>query len=242
MRIIPAIDIIEGKAVRLEKGNFLKKKVYADKPLEVAKSFEDHGLRYLHLVDLDGAKSGRVMHQKILEEIKSGTSLIVDYGGGIRTLEDGESLKDAGADQINLGSIAVKNLVLTERFLKSFGPEFVILSPDVKGKQIAIHGWQEESEVQIFDFIKDYHLKGVNYFVCTDISKDGMLAGSSVDLYKEIIDRQPDIKLIASGGVTKIQELEELKELGVNGAIIGKAIYEGRMTLRDLGHFIKSQS
>jgi phosphoribosylformimino-5-aminoimidazole carboxamide ribotide isomerase len=234
MRIIPAIDIIDGNAVRLEKGDFDKKKIYAKDPVEVAKSFQDAGLQYLHLVDLDGAKAGKVINQKLLERIKRETSMTVDYGGGIRTIKDVVSLKNAGADQVNIGSLSVKDPALTQEIIDTFGPEFIILSPDVLNGKIAINGWQEESQIDIMDYLEDYAGKGIKYFVCTDISKDGMLSGSSVDLYRKILEAQTEIKLIASGGVAAIDELDELIEIGLNGVIIGKAIYEGRISLKEL--------
>lgn len=242
MRIIPAIDIINGKCVRLEKGDFSKKKVYAEDPVEMAKSFEGEGLKYLHLVDLDGAKSGKVKNLPILEKIKNKTSLIVDFGGGIRSVDDINSLFDAGADQINIGSLSVNNPVAVYEILETFDPQKIILSPDVIGNKIAIHGWQEQSEKDIFEFIADFSSRGVSYYVCTDIEKDGMLTGSSIDLYKSIIEKTssefPDLKLIASGGVKELSELEQLEELGLDGVIIGKAIYEGRIKLKYLRDYV----
>jgi phosphoribosylformimino-5-aminoimidazole carboxamide ribotide isomerase len=238
MRIIPAIDIIEGKAVRLEKGDFDRKKVYADDPVEVAKSFEEAGLKYLHLVDLDGAKVGRVQNQDLLERIKSSTNLIVDYGGGIRTKDDVYLLKNAGADQVNIGSLSIKDLDLTDDIISTFGPEFIILSPDVINGRIAINGWQDESDIDIMDYLAVYVEKGIEYFVCTDISRDGMLSGSSIELYTRILEGQKDIKLIASGGVAEIDELDRLNEIGINGVIIGKAIYEGRISLKELERYV----
>lgn len=238
MRIIPAIDIIDGNAVRLEKGDFDKKKVYAKDPVEVAKTFAGAGLKYLHLVDLDGAKLGSVQHQKLLERIKASTDLIVDYGGGIRKKEDVLSLKNAGADQVNIGSLSVKDKELTGEIISTFGPQFIILSPDVVNRKIAIHGWQEESDIEIMDYLSDYVAQGIEYFVCTDISKDGMLGGSSIELYADILEHQTDIKLIASGGVAAIGELDQLKDIGIDGVIIGKAIYEGRISLRELEQYV----
>ncbi len=238
MRIIPAIDIIDGQAVRLEKGDFDKKKVYASNPVEVAKSFEDAGLQYLHLVDLDGAKAGSVQNQKLLERIKTQTGLTVDYGGGIRTSQDVISLQDAGADQVNIGSLSVKDPELTNEIIEQFGCEFIILSPDVMNNKIAINGWQEESEIDIMDYLEDYTSKGIQYFVCTDIAKDGMLSGSSIELYSNILEVQKDIKLIASGGVAELDELDQLKQLGLDGVIIGKAIYEGRISLKELERYV----
>ncbi len=242
MRIIPAIDIINGKAVRLEKGDFLKKKVYADDPVEVAKMFEASGLQYLHLVDLDGAKEGRVVNQALLEAIKTETALTVDFGGGVRSLGDVESLKNAGADQVNIGSLAVKKPDMISEFVERFGADFIVLSPDVNGRKIAIHGWQEESDIEIIDFIHRFAKVGISYFVCTDISKDGMLAGSSIDLYRDILQQENEIKLIASGGVADFDELGRLDEIGIEGVIIGKAIYEGRISLKALEQFTSKSS
>lgn len=238
MRIIPAIDIIGGSAVRLEKGDFLKKTIYNSDPVEVAKSFEDAGIKHLHLVDLDGAKEGKVVNLAILENIKTATSLIVDFGGGIRNVEDIHSLRNAGADQVNIGSLSVKNKKLTEAIINEFGSDYIILSPDVIDMKVAVHGWQEESKIHILDYLEDYKKKGIDYFVCTDIAKDGMLTGSSVDLYKQILSKQSDIKLIASGGVAEFEELIKLKEIGVEGVIIGKAIYEGRISLKQLQEYV----
>ncbi len=234
MRIIPAIDVIDGKAVRLEKGNFAKKKIYADHPLEVAKMFEDSGIEYLHLVDLDGAKIGAVKNQKILEDIKTNTNLIVDYGGGIRNLKDIESLFNSGADQINIGSLSIQNPELMYSFLETFDTKKIILSPDVLQMKIVVNGWQESSEIHIFDYIQNYIQRGIEYYVCTDIEKDGMLTGSSINLYKAILSDFPKLKLIASGGVADIEEIAILKDAGLNGVIIGKAIYEGRISLKQL--------
>lgn len=238
MRIIPAIDVIDGKAVRLEKGDFNKKKIYAEDPVEIAKQFQDAGIRYLHLVDLDGAKKGELVNQSILEKIKNQTSLTVDFGGGIRTIEDLKSLFEAGADQINIGSLSIKAPEKIDAFLKAYNADKIILSPDVKNRKIAVHGWQEESDIDIFEYIDNYVKKGISYYVCTDIEKDGMLSGSSIGLYQEILKRNNKIKLIASGGVSNIDELDELRKSGLNGVIIGKAIYEGRITLKSLTTYV----
>ena len=242
MRIIPAIDIIEGKCVRLEKGDFSKKKIYGENPVEMAKSFEDAGIQYLHLVDLDGAKSGAVKNQKILENIKKQTKLKVDFGGGVRSMEDLTKLFDAGADQINIGSLSVKNPEIIYQMLENFDANKIILSPDVINNKIAIHGWQEESDMDIFEYIKNYLSHGVQYYVCTDIEKDGMLSGSSIELYKAILSNfkreAKGIKLIASGGVKGIAELAELESAGLEGVIIGKAIYEGKISLKNLSEYV----
>lgn len=238
MRIIPAIDIIGGKAVRLEKGDYDKKKIYDDEPLEVAKRFEGAGIKYLHLVDLDGAKQGQVINLKILEGIKSRTSLTVDFGGGIRSLSDMRSLFDAGADQVNIGSLSVKDPDKILAFVEVFSADKIILSPDVKNKKIAVSGWQETSKKDVFEYISEFRRIGIANYVCTDIEKDGMLTGSSIDLYKEILERQGDINLIASGGVKGIDELKALKDANLYGVIIGKAIYEGKILLKDLEQYV----
>lgn len=237
MRIIPAIDIIDGKCVRLEKGDFSKKKIYADNPVEMAKSFEDHGLQYLHLVDLDGAKAGKIINFKVLENIKSTTSLIVDFGGGIRSVKDVRNLIDAGADQVNIGSLSVKKPEVIDEMLMYFSPDVLVLSPDVIQRKIAIHGWQESSEMDLLDYISNFLSKGISHFVCTDIEKDGMLSGSSIDLYQEVMETFENIRLIASGGVTDLNELDRLFEIGIDGVIIGKAIYEGRISLKNLSAY-----
>lgn len=238
MRIIPAIDIIDGKCVRLEKGDFLKKKVYAEDPLDMAMLFEDHGIRYLHLVDLDGAKIGKVQNQKILERIKNKTDLIIDFGGGIRNHQDVASLINAGADQINIGSLSIKDIPAVDQILELYDPSIIILSPDVINRKIAIHGWQESSDIELSDYILDYSKKGIQYYVCTDIEKDGMLLGASVNLYKDLLDEFPAIKLIASGGVKDITDIEQLNTINVDGVIIGKAIYEGRIDLNNLKDYV----
>ena len=236
MRIIPAIDIIDGKCVRLTQGDYAQKKIYSDSPTEVAASFEQAGLRYLHLVDLDGAKAGKVTNWKVVESICATTNLTVDFGGGIKTEEEVMRLFESGVQQINLGSIAVRNPALVSNWIRKFGPEKIILSADVKEEMIAIGGWLEESRISVFDFIADYLEKGIRYVTCTDISTDGMLQGPNVTLYKRLLKRFPDIKLIASGGVSKMQDVEELKAINVDGVILGKAIYEGRIDLGELGN------
>lgn len=233
MRIIPAIDIIDGKCVRLSKGDYNSKKIYNENPLEVAKEFEDAGIHYLHLVDLDGAKSKHVVNYKILEQICVKTNLKVDFGGGIKSDEDIKIAFESGANQITGGSIAVKDADLFESWIKTYGSEKIILGADAMNGKIATDGWLETSEMELIPFIKEYQSKGIEYVICTDISKDGMLEGSANDLYRDILD-QADIKLIASGGVTSMKDIEELIEMKCDGAIIGKAIYEGRITLKEL--------
>lgn len=237
MRIIPAIDLIDGKCVRLTQGDFAQKKIYNENPLEVAKEFEDAGLRYLHLVDLDGAKAGKVTNWKVAESITAHTNLHVDFGGGIKTHEEIQQLFDLGIQQVNLGSIAIKQPEKVYPWIQAFGAAKIILSADVKDELIAISGWQENSNTTIQDFIRDYHAKGIEYVTCTDIHTDGMLSGPNIKLYQKLLNLFPFIKLIASGGVSSLADLKELKKINVDGVIIGKAIYEGRVKLADLESF-----
>ncbi|MDR5590374.1 1-(5-phosphoribosyl)-5-[(5-phosphoribosylamino)methylideneamino]imidazole-4-carboxamide isomerase [Christiangramia sp. SM2212] len=238
MRIIPAIDIIEGKCVRLSKGDYNTKKIYNENPLEVAKSFEDHGIEYLHLVDLDGAKSKHIVNHKILEQITSKTELKVDFGGGLKTDEDLKIAFESGANQITGGSIAVKDPKIFQNWLQKFGSERIILGADAKNRRIAVSGWMEDTDEEIIPFIQNYEEKGVSYVICTDISKDGMLEGPSFDLYNEILSETENIKLIASGGISEFDELPKLADLGCEGVIIGKAIYENRISLKQLENYI----
>lgn len=238
MRIIPAIDIIEGKCVRLSKGDYSTKKIYNENPLEVAKSFEAHGIEFLHLVDLDGARSSRIVNYKILEQITSKTKLKVDFGGGLKSDKDLEIAFESGANQITGGSIAVKNAEVFQSWLQKYGSEKIILGADAKNRKISVSGWLEDSDKQIIPFIQDYEEKGIKYVICTDISKDGMLEGPSFDLYAEILAETRNINLIASGGISKFDELPELEELGCEGVIIGKAIYENRISLKQLEKYI----
>ncbi|WP_179319880.1 1-(5-phosphoribosyl)-5-[(5-phosphoribosylamino)methylideneamino]imidazole-4-carboxamide isomerase [Winogradskyella helgolandensis] len=244
MRIIPAIDIIEGKCVRLTKGDYNTKKIYNENPLEVAKAFEDSGIEYLHLVDLDGAKAKHIVNYKILELIASKTNLKIDFGGGLKSNEDLNIAFNCGAKQITGGSIAVSDMETFEGWLSKYGPQKIILGADSNDGKIAINGWQEESNEEVISFIKNYQKKSVQYVICTDISKDGMLEGPSLELYKTIIkdcsnnSSSQSIKLIASGGVSGIQDLEDLKTIGCEGVIIGKAIYENRISLKELERFI----
>lgn len=235
MRVIPAIDIIDGKCVRLTQGDYAQKKIYNDSPLEVAKSFEDAGLRSLHLVDLDGAKAGNVMNWKVIESISSHTNLMVDFGGGIKTDDEINRLFQVGVRQVNLGSIAVKDPGRVHNWIEKFGADKIILSADVKNEMIAISGWFENSRISIFDFINDYLQKGIRYITCTDISTDGMLQGPNLQLYDKLLRTFPEIKLVASGGVSKIKDLEDLKKIEVDGVIVGKAIYEGKIDIGSLG-------
>lgn len=238
MRIIPAIDIIEGKCVRLSKGDYDTKIIYNENPLEVAKSFEAHGIEYLHLVDLDGAKSSKIVNYKILEQIATQTGLKIDFGGGLKSDDDLRIAFESGANQITGGSIAVKNRAIFEKWISEYGSEKIILGADAKDEKIAVSGWLEESNEDLVPFIQDYQSKGIQYVICTDIAKDGMLQGPSFDLYSKILAEAEGIKLIASGGISTFDELPKLAELGCEGTIIGKAIYEGRITLKQLENYI----
>ncbi|MFP2994922.1 1-(5-phosphoribosyl)-5-[(5-phosphoribosylamino)methylideneamino]imidazole-4-carboxamide isomerase [Spongiivirga sp. MCCC 1A20706] len=241
MRIIPAIDIIEGKCVRLSKGDYSTKKIYNENPLEVAKEFEASGIQYLHLVDLDGAKSKHIVNHGILEQIALKTSLKVDFGGGLKTDDDLRIAFESGANQITGGSIAVKNPDVFKNWLQQYGTDKIILGADANNEKIAVSGWLEESDEELIPFIQQYQKEGVQYIICTDISKDGMLEGPSFDLYDKIIkqcNNNSTIKLIASGGISTFDELPKLKEMGCEGTIIGKAIYEGRISMKQLEGFI----
>lgn len=240
LTIIPAIDLIEGKCVRLSKGDYQQKKIYNENPLEVAKSFEDHGLQRLHLVDLDGAKEKHVVNWRILEKIASKTSLTIDFGGGVKSERDMHIVFNSGAEMATIGSIAVKNPDLFFKWLDQYGRDKLILGADVNERKIAVAGWLEVTNLDVIDFLDDFVKRNVRHVLCTDISKDGMLEGTSMDLYKELTDKFKKIDLIASGGVTHIDELHTLNEIGVSGAIIGKAIYEGKITLEDLKNFMIS--
>ncbi len=244
MRIIPAIDIIEGKCVRLSKGDYATKKIYNENPLEIAKQFEAHGIEYLHLVDLDGAKASHIINHKVLEQIASKTKLKIDFGGGLKTDEDLKIAFDSGAKQITGGSIAVKNPEIFKKWISNYGHHKIILgadaNPDDTGAKIAINGWQEKSTIELIPFIKDYYQEGIQYVICTDISKDGMLEGPSFDLYKRILAEVSNLKLIASGGISHFSEIPKLAALGCEGTIIGKAIYENRISLKQLENYITS--
>ena len=242
MRIIPAIDIIDGKCVRLSKGDYNTKKIYNENPLEVAKSFEAHGIQYLHLVDLDGAKSSQIINHKILEQIASKTSLKIDFGGGLKSDNDLRIAFESGANQITGGSIAVKNPNLFQEWIAKYGSEKIILGADANDEKIAISGWLEASEEDVIPFIKKYQTKAIQYVICTDIAKDGMLEGPSFDLYQKILAQVSNIKLIASGGIATFDELPKLGEMGCEGTIIGKAIYENRISLKQLENYIISNS
>ncbi len=245
MRIIPAIDIIDGKCVRLSKGDYNTKKIYNENPLEVAKQFEAHGIEYLHLVDLDGAKSSQIVNHKILEKIASNTSLKIDFGGGLKSDKDLEIAFESGANQITGGSIAVKNKEIFLSWIEKYGSEKIILGADAKDEKVAISGWLEESDKELIPFINSYLAEGIKYVICTDISKDGMLEGPSFKLYEKILkktktDDQSNTSLIASGGISTFNELPQLAEMGCEGTIIGKAIYENKISLKQLEEFILS--
>jgi phosphoribosylformimino-5-aminoimidazole carboxamide ribotide isomerase len=234
MEIIPAIDIIDGKCVRLTEGDYAQKKIYNEHPLEVAKEFEDAGLQRLHLVDLDGAKAGAVKNWKVLETIAGKTALAIDFGGGIKQEEDVKVVFNSGAALATVGSIAIKDEEKFVSWLQQFGADKFLLGADVKDEKIAIGGWLETTDVWVYDFIKKYIIHGVQQIFCTDVSKDGKLEGPSTELYKNIIQKFPQLHFIASGGVSSVKDLEDLQNIGCNGAIIGKAIYEGRVTLNEL--------
>ncbi len=239
MQIIPAIDIIDGKCVRLTQGDYAQKTIYNENPLEVALEFESIGITRLHLVDLDGAKLGKVVNYKVLEKIASKTKLSIDFGGGIKTDDDIETVFNYGADLATVGSIAVKNKELFFSWLKKYGAEKIFLGADVKNEKIAVGGWLETTNVSIYNFIEENLNNGVKYVFCTDISKDGLLQGPSIDLYKNILSKFPSLNLTASGGVSKLDDLVELKNIGCSSAIVGKAIYEGRITMNELKTFLK---
>ncbi|MCK8142658.1 1-(5-phosphoribosyl)-5-[(5-phosphoribosylamino)methylideneamino] imidazole-4-carboxamide isomerase [Flavobacterium sp. I-SCBP12n] len=262
MRIIPAIDIIDGKCVRLSKGDYNTKIIYNENPLEVAKEFESHGIEYLHLVDLDGAKSSQIVNYKILEQIATKTKLKIDFGGGLKSDSDLKIAFESGANQITGGSIAVKNRAIFEKWIAEYGADKIILGADANNEKVAVSGWLEDSNEDLIPFIQEYQNKGIQYVICTDIAKDGMLEGPSFDLYAKILDQckfksklsdqsqlslspraqsRGEIKLIASGGISTFDELPKLAELGCEGTIIGKAIYEGRISMKQLEQYILSR-
>ncbi len=234
MYIIPAIDIIDGKCVRLTQGDYSQMKVYNDDPVEVAIQFEGVGIKHLHLVDLDGAKANHIVNYNVLENICANTALHIDFGGGIKSDEDIRLAFECGAKQITAGSIAVKSPETVMRWLQKYGSEKIILGADVKDKIIAVNGWKEDTGINLYEFLEDYTRKGIQYVICTDISKDGLLQGAAVSLYQEISNRFPELKLIASGGVSDADDLKQLSEIGLYGAIVGKAIYEGKISLEQL--------
>jgi len=237
MQIIPAIDIIEGKCVRLTEGDYAQKKIYNEDPLEVAKQFEGVGLMRLHLVDLDGAKAGAVVNWKVLEKIANKTGLKIDFGGGIKTEATLKTVLDTGATYATIGSLAVKERVLFEEWIERFGATIFMLGADVHAEKIAIGGWLEKTDIDVYDFIGSYMNKGVTQIFCTDIQKDGKLEGPSIELYKKILQQYPSLQLIASGGVSQLNDLDALRTIGCSAAIVGKAIYEHKISLAELSTF-----
>lgn len=237
MELIPAIDLIDAKCVRLSQGDYAQTKVYNENPLEVAKAFEDVGIRRLHLVDLDGAKAHHIVNYRVLENIATHTSLEIDFGGGLKSDEDLRIAFECGAKMVTGGSIAVKSPELFEKWLQEYGGERIILGSDVKDEKIAINGWQDKTDIDIWSFLSDYQAKGVRKTICTDIAFDGMLAGPSIALYRKMIERFPDLYLIASGGVSGMDDIHCLQEAGLPAVIFGKAIYEGRISLQELSIF-----
>ena len=233
MKIIPAIDIIEGSCVRLTKGDYATKKIYNKNPLEVAKEFEANGIKHLHLVDLDGAKSKRIVNYKILEQIAVKTKLEIDFGGGLKSNKDLKIAFESGANQITGGSIAVQKPELFNSWIQDYGGERIILGADCHNRKVATNGWQQTSEIDVLKLIQEYETRGIRSTICTDISKDGMLSGPAFSLYENLISNS-NTKLIASGGISSIQDLKDLKAIGCAGAIVGKAIYEGKVTLKEL--------
>ena len=238
IEIIPAIDLIDGKCVRLSQGDYAQKTVYNENPLEVAKMFADAGIRRLHLVDLDGAKAHHIVNHKVLERITSGTDLIVDFGGGLKSDDDLRIAFECGATMVTGGSIAVKNQDVFSSWITKFGGEKIILGADVKDEKIAVGGWLETTELDLLPFIKNYLRQGISKVICTDISKDGMLQGPALELYKKMLEAEPTMYLIASGGVSSIRDIELLHEASVPAVITGKAIYEGKIKLKELTQFI----
>jgi phosphoribosylformimino-5-aminoimidazole carboxamide ribotide isomerase len=238
IKIIPAIDLIDGQCVRLTQGDYSKKKVYGQNPVELAKQFEANGLKYLHLVDLDGAKSGSVVNWNVLENICRQTSLLVDFGGGIKTSPEIEMAFNYGANQVNIGSVAVKNKELFLAWLDKYGSDKLILGADVKNESIAIHGWQQQSGIDVFDFIEEYLAHGIEQVVCTDISKDGTLQGPAFGLYQKLLARFSSLQLTASGGISGTSDIDRLIQLNLTGIIIGKALYENKIGLKDLQAYL----
>jgi phosphoribosylformimino-5-aminoimidazole carboxamide ribotide isomerase len=232
--VIPAIDIIDGKCVRLEQGDFTKISLYHSEPLEVAMQFEGAGLQRLHLVDLDGARSGAIKNWKVLERIAARTSLVIDFGGGVKTEKDVQIVFNSGAVYTTVGSIAIKNEEEFIKWLLRFGADKFLLGADVRNERITVSGWQEETKIWVYDFIQKYFDHGVKRIFCTDVSKDGKLEGPSIDLYKNVISKFPELFFIASGGVSSVKDLEKLKDIGCKGVIVGKAIYEKKISLSDL--------
>jgi phosphoribosylformimino-5-aminoimidazole carboxamide ribotide isomerase len=240
IEIIPAIDILEGKAVRLSQGDYEQKKVYNEDPLEVAKMFESHGITRLHIVDLDGAKANRIINYRVLERIASRTSLIIDFGGGLKSDSDLDIAFDNGAAMVTGGSIAVKNPEIFQRWIDKFGAEYIVLGADCKDKKIAVTGWTETTDEDVIPFIEKWRRQGILKVICTDISRDGMLTSPNIELYQEIKETDPEACLIASGGISGIEDIERLEKAHISGVIIGKAIYEGKIGLKDLVKFVEN--
>lgn len=240
--IIPAIDLIDAKCVRLSQGDYNQKTVYNENPLEVAKMFEDSGITRLHLVDLDGAKAKHIVNHKVLETIASKTNLVIDFGGGLKSDDDLRIAFECGAQMVTGGSIAVKDRETFLHWIETFSPDKIILGADAKDKMIAVSGWQEVSELSILDFIESYTSKGIQKVISTDITRDGMLTGPSIDLYREIMAQFPELELIASGGIASMKDIHELDAMGVPGVITGKAIYENRISLNEIRNFHKSNN
>jgi phosphoribosylformimino-5-aminoimidazole carboxamide ribotide isomerase len=238
IEIIPAIDVIDGKCVRLSQGDYQTKKVYSESPVDIAKEFEANGIQRLHMVDLDGAKQGKIINLKTLEAVASATNLKIDFGGGIKKTEDVQAVLNAGATFFNIGSIAVKQPGIVEEWITGFGADKILLGADVKDKVIMINGWQQAANINIINYISAYINKGIQNIFCTDVSKDGLLQGASVELYKNILETFPELNLVASGGVSSIQDMEELNAIGCSGVIVGKALYEGRIQLHELKKFL----
>lgn len=238
IELIPAIDIIDGKCVRLVQGQYQQKKIYAEQPLSVAKHFYDLGIRRLHLVDLDGAKAGKVVNLNILQSIAENTKLVIDFGGGIKSDEDIQSVFEAGAGMITAGSIAVKDRAKVEKWLERYGPEKIILGADTRDGKISINAWQEDTSIEIFDFVQAYMDLGITKLICTDIERDGMLGGTSLDMYQTLKDKFPTLEIIASGGVSGMEDIRELGQAGIDGVIFGKAFYEGNITSQEIQVFL----
>ncbi len=238
IELIPAIDIIDGKCVRLSQGDYDTQKIYNENPLEVAKEFEANGVHRLHVVDLDGAKSSHVVNYKVLDAIAGHTSLVIDFGGGIKTDEDLLIAFENGAQMVTLGSVAVKQPELFKKWLKQYGAEKIILGADVKDNRISVSGWLEEGPQELMPFLTDYTQEGVRKVLCTDISRDGMLQGTSIELYKQVMQQFPSMHLIASGGVSCLDDIIRLNEAGIPAVVLGKSLYEGRITLKDLKRFM----
>ena len=241
MQIIPAIDIIEGKCVRLTEGDYSRKTDYAISPLEMAKIYEGHGIERLHVVDLDGAKNGKVVNWKSIEEISNQTKLVLDFGGGVKSIDDVNRIKDLGVQYVTIGSIAVQQPDIFAQWLVTIGADNFLLGADVKDEKIMISGWQEASSIELFSFIDEYVKKGIRHIFCTDVSKDGKLEGPSFDLYKRLKDAFPSTHIIASGGISCLEDLHKLKASNCDGAIIGKAIYENKISLKQLTDFISGK-